>query len=221
MDFILNLGTGGHSVWYLTIAIFFAVFISEDLTAIAAAALVVAGKITTEQALLALFGGIYAGEILCYLLGLMARHNKWAKKILEKEGINQVWRWLDNNLVAAVLAARFFPGLRIAVYGAIGFFRLSFKTLILTSGSMIAIWTGGIFFISLKFGNHYWESLGHWRWLVIIGFCAIILFVSHGFRQHLKSFAKHNPSHRYDVKRKLKTPNPKRKITSHHKKIKT
>ncbi|MCX8515652.1 MAG: VTT domain-containing protein [Alphaproteobacteria bacterium] len=178
---------------FLAITVVFA----EDLTTIAAAGLTLAGKITAPWALAALFGGILLAEGFCYTLGRLAHRSKIIKKIMEKEGMYQVMNWLDNNLMIAVLAARYVPGLRIAVYGAMGYYRLNTKALFAISMAVVFVWTGGLFLLVTKFGAHYWEQLGPTRWYIIAAFCLCLMILAHYIQQEIRI--------RIEKKEKIKT----------------
>ncbi len=163
-----------------------AVIFAEDATIITAAVLAVGGKISTFMALTSLFGGIFLGESVCYLLGHLAHRNNWIRKIMAREGMYKVMQWLQNHLILAILAARYVPGMRIAIYGALGFYKFNIRQVLLMSLLVIVIWTGGLFFIIREFGTQYWDDLGHTRWLAVGLFSIAMLGIYYTIQRRIK-----------------------------------
>ncbi|MGI9461352.1 MAG: DedA family protein [Alphaproteobacteria bacterium] len=184
IDYILDFFKANPYIICLLLAM--AVIFTEDATIITAAILAVGGNISTPMALTAIFLGIIIGETTCYMLGRFAHRNQWAKKIMAKEGMYEVIKWLQHHLILAILAARYVPGMRVAIYGAMGFYKFDIKQVILLSLTMVFIWASILFYIVHELGSQYWHNLAGSRWLIIIGFFVILMAIYYIVQHRVK-----------------------------------
>ncbi len=175
VEFLTHLQGGFDSPFFIAIYLAISTFILEDVSTISAAILVLEGKISWQLALLAVYVGIIAGDVGLFLLGKLALHNQWARSFLDKNGVKDAKNWLEKNMVSSVIAARFLPGMRLPTYSACGFFGLSFWKFFIATGGAGSLWTGGLFYLTLKFGEKFWDELGWWRW--VIAFVAVIMII--------------------------------------------
>ena len=183
-EYILNFLRDNPHILGLLLAI--AVLFLEDTTIIVAAVLSANGEISVPTAIISLFGGILAGEIICYYMGCLARRNKLLEKTMQRQGMTTVMKWLQNNLILAVLAARYVPGMRIAIYSAMGFYRLDIKVIMSVSLAVVFVWAGGLFFLVRQFGSQYWDDLGPYHWLVVAGFAVLLIILYYGIQSKVK-----------------------------------
>ncbi|MFO0840568.1 MAG: VTT domain-containing protein [Phycisphaerae bacterium] len=99
-------------------------FISEDLTCVAAGLLVRQGQLTCPIAIAGCTLGIFLGDLGLWLLGRVVGRRvvawNWVRRRLPESQIERFGHWFDRRGWAAVLAARFVPGLRFPVYLAAG-----------------------------------------------------------------------------------------------------
>ncbi len=187
--------------WFIATQLAISTFILEDVSTITAAILVVENKISWELGLLAVYMGIILGDIGLYYLGYFAHYLNWAHRLIEKKGVSEAKHWLDKNIYGAVIAARFVPGLRLPTYSACGFFKLSFWKFFLATGGAGSIWTGGLFFVTIKFGEHFWQTLGIWRWVVAFIAIISIIFLPNIIKKMLKSSKDFVVNHKDDYKK--------------------
>jgi membrane protein DedA with SNARE-associated domain len=137
------------------ISIALATLVSEDLTCIAAGALVAEGMLGFFPAVFACIAGIFTGDVLLFLAGRYGgRH---ALRFIPAEKVDRASRWLLAKGPAVVLASRFTPGLRTATYFAAGLLRTNFRSF---SGYFLlatVIWTplavGGAAIFGKGFGS--------------------------------------------------------------------
>ncbi|MDI9313912.1 MAG: VTT domain-containing protein [Hydrotalea sp.] len=183
-EYVLSFLRDNPHILGLLLAI--AVVILEDVTIIAAAVLSASGEISVPIAIISLFGGILIGEIFCYYLGRLAHRNSFLKKQMQRRGMSIAMKWLENNLIWAVLATRYVPGMRIAVYGAMGFYRLKIRVVMLTSLAVVFIWAGGLFFLIREFGVQYWEDLGPAHWVVVLVFILLLVLIYYGIQSRVR-----------------------------------
>lgn len=123
-------------------------FVSEDLTCIAAGALVAQGAVTPVEAVAACSAGIFLGDLALYFCGRVlglrfARGEKYAR----------AGQWLRRRGLVAVLLSRFTPGMRLPVYVASGLARVPvarFSAFLLFS---CLIWTPLLVLLSAQLGE--------------------------------------------------------------------
>jgi membrane protein DedA with SNARE-associated domain len=108
------------------IAIALATFVSEDLTCIAAGALIVRGALGFVPGVLACAAGIYFGDLLLYFAGRAG--SPVVRRFVTEEKLTAASRWMSKRGAAVVLLSRFTPGLRLPTYIAAGFLRTRFWT---------------------------------------------------------------------------------------------
>ena len=123
-------------------------------------ALATQGAISWSVSLAAVGGGIAAGDIGLYGLGLAATRVHWVRRRFV--GGRSLWarEQLVTRLPSAVLLARVIPGLRLVTYTACGFVRvplLRFSAWVLLA---VALWTLGLYFASVAVGSALAKHLG-------------------------------------------------------------
>jgi membrane protein DedA with SNARE-associated domain len=101
-----------------------ATFASEDLACLAAGALIAQGKISFVEGTIACSAGIFAGDMLLYLVGRLAWHSnlfaRLARKWVPQAKLDRASDWLTAKGLSVVLLSRFTPGLRLPTYVAAG-----------------------------------------------------------------------------------------------------
>jgi membrane protein DedA with SNARE-associated domain len=106
------------------LALALATFASEDLTCLAAAALIAAGRLDFLPGVLACAAGIYVGDLLLYAAGRAGR--PIARRVVSEARVEAASRWLAERGASVVLLSRFTPGLRLPTYVAAGLLRTRF-----------------------------------------------------------------------------------------------
>jgi membrane protein DedA with SNARE-associated domain len=132
----------------------------EDLAIAAGVALATQGAISWSLSLVAVGGGIAAGDIGLYGLGLAATRVPWVRRRFV--GDRSLWArdQLVTRLPSAVLLARVIPGLRLVTYTACGLVRvplLRFSAWVLLA---VALWTLGLYGVSVAVGSALADHLG-------------------------------------------------------------
>ena len=125
----------------------------EDLAIAAGVALAAQGAISWGLSLVAVAGGIAAGDVGLYAMGLAATRVPGLRRRRLRERSEWVRTRLLGQLPAAVLLARVIPGLRLVTYTAAGFLRvplLRFCTWVLLA---VSIWTAGLYALSAAIGQ--------------------------------------------------------------------
>ncbi len=101
-----------------------ATLISEDLTCLAAGALVARGQLGFAEATAACLAGIFAGDLLLFLAGRLAGLPllRWppAARLLPPDRVRRAADWLNERGLTVILLSRFTPGLRLPTYFAAG-----------------------------------------------------------------------------------------------------
>src|SRR6266849_7691274 len=88
-----------------------ATFVSEDLTCLAAGALVAQRKLDFVSGTLACLIGIYAGDMLLFLGGRFARRP--VLRFVSEQKIARASDWISQRGMLVVLLSRSAPGLRL------------------------------------------------------------------------------------------------------------
>jgi pimeloyl-ACP methyl ester carboxylesterase/membrane protein DedA with SNARE-associated domain len=152
------------------LALALATLISEDLACITAGLLVSDGRAGFLLVTLACLVGIFAGDMMLFLLGKFAgrRALRWApvRWVVSPERLEKSAKWLERNGAAVIFTSRFIPGTRLPTYLAAGL--LHRKTLRFTLYFLVsaAVWTpllvgsaAGLFTPLMHFGPMAAKSL--------------------------------------------------------------
>ncbi len=146
--------------WAIAVALALTTLLLEDLAIAAGVALATQGMISWELSLLAVGGGIAAGDMGLYGLGLAAQRVAW----LHQRFVGPRSEWARNHLVrslpSAIMLARVIPGLRLVTYTASGFFRVPFLAFTLWVLLAVSLWTAGLYGVSVAIGRALSQHLG-------------------------------------------------------------
>ena len=159
--------------------------VSEDLTTISAGVLASQGSIHLVTALLACFTGIFVGDGLLYLVGLVV--GKPALKLpilrdmLTEEKVQACAEWFEKNGMAVVILSRFIPGARLPTYFAAGLMGTGARYFLPAAALAVAIWTplliGGSWFFGEQFQN-YVTLDSPMAWLGLAGLVVLLFILS-------------------------------------------
>src|SRR5690349_19145494 len=122
------------------IAIALATFVSEDLTCIAAGALIATGQLGLLPGILACAIGIYFGDLLLYFAGRLAGR-PIVRRLVSPNRLDRASKWMAERGAAVVLLSRFTPGLRLPTYVAAGLLRTRFWTFNTYFVAAALVWT--------------------------------------------------------------------------------
>ncbi len=104
--------------WGLVLAIVVAALVSEDLTCVAAGALVAAGRLDWLWAVAACYGGIVLGDAGLWLLGRGG--GRWIRRRVSATRLTELGDWLGRRARVAAFASRVLPGTRAPLLLAAG-----------------------------------------------------------------------------------------------------
>ena len=145
---------------WITLALALTTLLLEDLAIAAGVALAAQGAITWGASLAAVAGGIAAGDLGLYALGVAAIRAPW----LHRRFVHERQAWARDKLVrslpAAVLLARVIPGLRLVTYTASGFLRVPLLPFCAWVLLAVTLWTAGLYGLSAAVGQALAEHLG-------------------------------------------------------------
>ena len=132
----------------------------EDLAIAAGVALATQGAISWPLSFTAVAGGIAAGDLGLYALGVAATHVPW----LQRRYIGDKSTWARERLVqrlpSAVLIARVVPGLRLLTYTLSGFVRVPLLPFSAWVALAVLLWTAGLYALSVLVGQAVADHLG-------------------------------------------------------------
>jgi membrane protein DedA with SNARE-associated domain len=146
--------------WLIAVVLALTTLLLEDLAIAAGVALATQGAISWSLSLAAVGGGIAAGDIGLYGLGLAATRVPWIRRRFV--GDRSLWarEQLLTRLPSAVLLARVIPGLRLVTYTACGFVRVPLLRFSAWVVLAVALWTLGLYSASVAVGSALAEHLG-------------------------------------------------------------
>jgi membrane protein DedA with SNARE-associated domain len=159
----------------IAVAIVLTTFIVEDAATVGAALLAASGVVEPEFAVTALFIGIFAGDLGLYGLGAAARTQEWARRRVGDARMERGRAWLNGRLIAALVTARFVPGLRLPAYSASGFLGIPFKSFLAITAVASLVWTAAAFTLVYIFGAAALRAIGPWTWAVGLALIALIV----------------------------------------------
>ncbi len=144
--------------------IFLTTFILEDAATSAAGLLASDGILPLSLAFAALMSGIVMGDLGLYGLGFLARKWDFAKRILERKGMQNTREFLNDKIIAVVILARFVPGMRLPTYAAMGLWAMNFQVFALTVVLAVGAWSTLLFGLFFGLGHLFMGMMGIWRW---------------------------------------------------------
>ncbi len=152
-------------------------FILEDPTTVGSGLLVADGKMYYWAALIGLSLGIGIGDFGLYLAGRLAQGRLKSWTLVSEARLESAGAWFDRNMIYAVLAARFLPGMRLPTYVAAGVLKVSpWKFLAVAMGASI-IWTIVLLNLSILIGETILVHVGALKWPLGLGFVALLAVV--------------------------------------------
>jgi membrane protein DedA with SNARE-associated domain len=164
--------------------LFLATFASEDLACISAGVLVAQGRLTYLMASLACFFGIFAGDVLAFVVGRVsgrqALNSKWLARWIAPEKVSNARQWLEKRGSSAVFISRFTPGLRVATYFSAGFLKMRWWKFVLPLLTATAIWVPLVVSATELLGDqilgHVLNNFGNGMLAVVLSFVALFAF---------------------------------------------
>jgi membrane protein DedA with SNARE-associated domain len=146
--------------WVIAVVLVLTTLLLEDLAIAAGVALATQGAISWELSLAAVGGGIAAGDIGLYGLGLAATRVPWLRRRYVGERAAWAREQLVRKLPSAVLLARVIPGLRLVTYTACGFVRVPLLPFSAWVVLAVSLWTLGLYGLSVAIGQALAHHLG-------------------------------------------------------------
>ena len=132
----------------------------EDLAIAAGVALGTQGAISWTLSLGAVAGGIAAGDLGLYALGLAATRVPALKRRYVGDRSEWARGHILRRLSSAVLLARVIPGLRLVTYTTCGFVRVPLLPFTVWVLIAVTLWTAGLYAVSVAIGHSLAHVLG-------------------------------------------------------------
>ena len=133
------------SLWAAAM-LFAATFVQEDAAILGGGYLVDDHSLSAVVAFLALYGGVVAGDLAIYGLGLGAARLKWLNRLLERHVAAERRSWLERHLWLAVAGSHLAPTLLFPTFLTCGALGLSFRRFAL------AVVVSASLYVPLMFG---------------------------------------------------------------------
>ena len=158
--------------------------VSEDATCIATGLLIQRGHVGLTSGILACLSGIYLGDLGLWALGRLcggaALKWPWAAERLSHQSVRDARAWLDRHAAGAIVASRFLPGTRFALYVVAGMLRLPGPVFALWSFIGAALWTPTLVLLTAALGDAFVARVSPLvgnGWLAPLGVALAALFV--------------------------------------------
>ncbi|SMH33306.1 VTT domain-containing protein [Azospirillum agricola] len=144
----------------------------EDVAIAAGASLISVGTLNIGLAALALLGGIVAGDLFIYFLGILSLRVTWLRRRTEGPLLERCRTALQKNLLPALVTCRLVPGVLFPTYFACGAMKVPFLrfivitivTAVLHVGLLLTLLTS-----SLEAAAVEMQAIGLVTVLVIVG----------------------------------------------------
>jgi len=159
-------------------------FASEDATCIATGLLIQRGEVGVSAGILACIIGIYFGDLGLWgvgrTFGRVAFAWPWAARRLTTPAAHDARAWLERHAAGAIVASRFLPGTRLALYVTAGILRLPFVVFALWSLVAACLWTPSLVLLSAALGDAFVVRVSPllgspWPARVVAGALALVL----------------------------------------------
>lgn len=144
-------------------------FVLEDPTTVGCGLLVADGRMAFGTALAGLSVGIAVGDFGLYMLGRFVGGFLLRRRILKEERLAGMKAWFDRNLVAAIFASRFVPGMRFPTYTGAGLLRASFRVFACVVIPASFLWTVILLKLTSELGERAIPLMGRWKWPFAVG----------------------------------------------------
>ena len=174
----------GAGLLFLALILFLSTFASEDLTCIIAGILAAAGTLPYPLAVGICFAGILVGDLAIFFSGRVfgakaVRHAPF-RWVLSERRLRSTEEWFRRRGTMVVIASRFLPGSRLAVYFTAGMVRVGVGKFLLVFILAAALWTPFLVGLAMLLGNplmRFFTAFEHYALLGLIGFILFFLAV--------------------------------------------
>ncbi len=171
--------------WAAGLAIILGVLIQEDITTVAVGMMAAEHLVAIPLALVALVVGTVLNDILIYGAGRAARVFPRLDRWLTHQARLPLKTWLEDQLVKTVVTTQFLPGLRFPIFGACGFFALSFSRFVITAICVALVWAPLVFTCAYYYGLYTLDWLGLWRWPVALILVLTLIFTGQRYWKNI------------------------------------
>ncbi len=134
----------GVSVPWQFALIILATFILEDPTTVMVGLLIAEGHVSLQVGVLAVFTGIFIGDLGLYVigrvLGAQLSRWKWLAARAPTGRLDRTRKWIDRHGWSAILASRFIPGSRVPLYMGAGAVKAHAGRFALWTCGAVLIW---------------------------------------------------------------------------------
>ena len=154
-----------------------ATFVLEDPTTVGSGLLVASGKMAFATALVGVSAGIAIGDLGLYGIGRALGPQAVDRGWVSRRRFERSRSWFRRNLVLAVVASRFLPGMRLPTYLAAGVLRAPFVRFLAVAIGASIVWTYLLLRLTIALGAAVLPTLGRWRWPVALGVLVVLVLV--------------------------------------------
>lgn len=155
--------------------------LSEDLACLSTGALIAAGRMSWLEGTAGCAVGIFAGDMLFYLLGrtlgMRALRVPLLRKMIAESKVAEAKQWIEKRGLVAIWIARFVPGTRVPACFAAGVFELG----VLRVASRLAlgsvVWSALVVSVVVALGQRAEMLLRYWSQVAVVAVLALTLWL--------------------------------------------
>lgn len=170
-----------QNMWGLYLCLLVAPFVQEDAAVLGAASLSLSGAGNPLAIFFFISLGLSVSGLSKYALGCIARSQPWAAKYAKTPAVAKAEKLVHEKIGSTLMAARFIPGTRVALYVASGYFQAPRVPFILWIIGTSILYTGLVFALFHAVGAVAGEAAK--VWLPVIAISGLILFMGMKFAQ--------------------------------------
>lgn len=141
----------------LLLSLMLGTLVSEDLTCVAAGALLQSGRVSAAGAIASCAAGIFAGDIGLWLAGRACRATvaRWhtSQRAIARWRLDERARQLEGNIASVLLMSRLVPGSRLPLYLSAGFSGVRLGAFSVWTLVAVLLWTPALVLSSAAAGR--------------------------------------------------------------------
>lgn len=149
----------------------------EDATVVCGALLAADELMMIPLAVLAVFVGIFSGDLALFYLGRYARKNRKVRACLLLNPRSKRMRGkFRERTFSNILIIRFIPGLRTLGFTLCGLWKIPLRRFLLAMGMAAVLWIGLVFTLVYRAGSSEFLEHSPWKWSLIGIAFALLVF---------------------------------------------
>ena len=169
------------------LAITAGVFVQEDVTTVAVGMMAADLLVPIPLAMASLTVATVLNDFAMYGIGRFAFLVPSLRRWVESRNRLSLRASLDHRLVSTVVTTQFLPGMRLPIFAACGFFKLSFPRFAAAVICVTPVWSPLVFTCAYFYGLYALAWFGIARWPIAL---ILVLILAMAGRRHWRNLGK-------------------------------